>query len=731
MTVPATYAKRFALGVATLAAEATNPNASGGTAASAGSLWTRATPTGGAQLFQNVDGGATTWSIDNLVNLTIYNVKTYGATGDGITDDMVAINAAVTAAIAGGGGGIYFPPGTYRVTKPAANFGSIFLNNIKDLTFFGDGFASTISMIGSAAFGDWYMFRTVNGTSRIKWYNLGFASNITNKDPAEQNHFLNLSGSASFGAGGTSHCDVINCYFGGIWGAGVRNLGESTHEVTDIKVLYNDFNMTAARSAVEAQRFSNAISVCYNFITGPAGQQIDFEPTSGDGPVNWCIVGNQIDASSSTAGAAVTLSGSGNLSANNNRRLVFAFNSVTHGGSIGGVKGLFNCDVIGNICTIDSTDVSSGLAPFDQGQLTQNCSYVGNVGINQVTTNNRSGFRIAGSASLSAPARRCLIAENVITVMGTNCQSVTCPDLSESTFIGNIIQADVSLASGASGIAVVATSESVDHVSCVGNMLIAVNQSMAMAFNLSCSGFDYHNYAVQHNYSRNSVNIVTSSRNVSELYSDWHLICGNNGVACTGVPLNVVSNGTSAEGSAGPGAQIAVSQGASGPEAVVVAPVGSLATSTIGGDAKTIFYKESGSGVSGGNTGWIGQGPSEIIFGTQDAGTATAARFLAPSQGLATIATVAVEIALPVGGTLRNMRVQCVAGTGGANATYTIFKNGVATAVTTTLLNIATAGTGTGTNVVAAGDLISVRCTKSVGPVAGQTFVLVTFELTA
>jgi len=42
----------------------------------------------------------------------VFNVKTYGAAGDGATDDAVAIQAADTAASAVGGV-VYFPPGTY------------------------------------------------------------------------------------------------------------------------------------------------------------------------------------------------------------------------------------------------------------------------------------------------------------------------------------------------------------------------------------------------------------------------------------------------------------------------------------------------------------------------------------------------------------------------------------------------------------------------------------------
>ena len=45
----------------------------------------------------------------------VFNVKAYGATGDGTTDDTAAIVAATSAANGAGGGCVYFPQGTYAV----------------------------------------------------------------------------------------------------------------------------------------------------------------------------------------------------------------------------------------------------------------------------------------------------------------------------------------------------------------------------------------------------------------------------------------------------------------------------------------------------------------------------------------------------------------------------------------------------------------------------------------
>ena len=47
-----------------------------------------------------------------------FNVKAYGAVGDGVTDDTAAIQAAVDAAAAAGGGTVFFPRGTYIIASP-------------------------------------------------------------------------------------------------------------------------------------------------------------------------------------------------------------------------------------------------------------------------------------------------------------------------------------------------------------------------------------------------------------------------------------------------------------------------------------------------------------------------------------------------------------------------------------------------------------------------------------
>ncbi len=66
-----------------------------------------------------------------------YNVRSYGAMGNGTNDDAPAINAAIAAAAAAGGGVVYLPAGTYSI-------GSGIIINADNITLKGDGRGNTI-----------------------------------------------------------------------------------------------------------------------------------------------------------------------------------------------------------------------------------------------------------------------------------------------------------------------------------------------------------------------------------------------------------------------------------------------------------------------------------------------------------------------------------------------------------------------------------------------------------
>jgi len=73
---------------------------------------------GGAAVLNVGTISGTVASGDVIKSLGVYNVKdpVYGAVGNNSTNDQAAIQAAINAASAAGGGEVYLPPGTYAVT---------------------------------------------------------------------------------------------------------------------------------------------------------------------------------------------------------------------------------------------------------------------------------------------------------------------------------------------------------------------------------------------------------------------------------------------------------------------------------------------------------------------------------------------------------------------------------------------------------------------------------------
>ena len=65
------------------------------------------------------------------------NVRDFGATGDGTTDDLVAIKNAIENAITNNAAGIFFPSGTYRVSRDPGEKSSIHLDEVADFMVMG------------------------------------------------------------------------------------------------------------------------------------------------------------------------------------------------------------------------------------------------------------------------------------------------------------------------------------------------------------------------------------------------------------------------------------------------------------------------------------------------------------------------------------------------------------------------------------------------------------------
>ncbi len=114
--------------------------------------------------------------ISGFVPEAIFNVKYYGAKGDGTTDDSAAILAAVNAAASVSPlsvvrGAIYFPVGIYRVTQSAVLTQTNTGHGV-GMKYYGDGgLASIIRLDTSAAIADMYFY---NNGSTAREYGASF-----------------------------------------------------------------------------------------------------------------------------------------------------------------------------------------------------------------------------------------------------------------------------------------------------------------------------------------------------------------------------------------------------------------------------------------------------------------------------------------------------------------------------------------------------------------------------
>jgi hypothetical protein len=98
--------------------------------------------------------------------VAVFNVKDYGAIGNGIADDTAAIRAAIAASVTSGGGTIYFPNGTYIVSQQTDTACLIIPSNT---TLFGQSKESAIIKLaaGQPAFTRPILVGVVGGAALI------------------------------------------------------------------------------------------------------------------------------------------------------------------------------------------------------------------------------------------------------------------------------------------------------------------------------------------------------------------------------------------------------------------------------------------------------------------------------------------------------------------------------------------------------------------------------------
>lgn len=105
--------------------------------------------------------GAVARGLQAVIADLAFDVKNYGAVGNGIADDTSKIQAATTAAIAAGGGTVLFPPGTYLTS--AAITGTFNAGALASIRFLGTGGPNGSTILQSSPTANCFTFANTPG----------------------------------------------------------------------------------------------------------------------------------------------------------------------------------------------------------------------------------------------------------------------------------------------------------------------------------------------------------------------------------------------------------------------------------------------------------------------------------------------------------------------------------------------------------------------------------------
>ena len=234
-----------------------------------------------------------------------FNVKdaAYGAKGDGVTDDQPAIQAAIAACVAAGGGVVYLPPGTYMlgtyltITGPnvtiwapsgatlklrsgyvsgAQGQGHIFAHSQSHITLDGitfDGNNGVVPFDPANNFAVW-----VWDCSYVTIRNC--TATALNSGGSNANGAFNFVGLAHYGQAINNR--IYNCNGGGIFfqGADCVAIGNQLAVIDDVGIVFNSTN------CVRGVATGNTIDLI------PAQAAFGVE----NGASQFCITGNTIRA---------------------------------------------------------------------------------------------------------------------------------------------------------------------------------------------------------------------------------------------------------------------------------------------------------------------------------------------------------------------------------------------------------------------------------------------------
>lgn len=670
--------ERIHLGVAELLAGTPDPTLGVGVVALVGSLYLRST----GETYQKVSAGDTGWS-KFLASLAWHNVKDYGAAGDNITDDSAAIQAAIDACHSAGGGRVYFPIGKYFTSV------AISLNGKRAVQLQGAGPNSVI--------------RTSAGQSLV-----GDATTLECRVSE-----LKLEGAGAVFTG-SQNLGLFEVNVGNCTGPGIKLDGTFKFWVKDCTITASTYGVELTGAWTHGWVVNNLIFDCgasefrISGVAATGAKGLSFasnilkHSAAGANPLAVDIIGNP-------ASAIAQLSAVGNVLVGGGWNAQYFKHSVTRN----------------NIIT-------SGVYASSEATLT-----LTNMALSVASENIVSRALGAGAGVVLevTGATQSRVAKNLI-FQELAASDIALIDSSSQSSYGNNLLRNVH-ASGPSG---------VGYGVVVRGGATGTSDTLMEGNAISTAAGTYKALV---KLEANAAGNVSDTLLTGTLGSGAQYIAefAKTGAGTISGKLGFMANGANTTigdyletgvtlfpvigMNASPfGAQLI--SGTGSPEGVVTSRIGSLYLNRSGGAGTSMYVKESGTAA----VGWVPYlNTAPIYFGAANAGTVATALYLGP--GFLETAAQATELAIPItkDGFLRNLRVRhgATAGVGAAVNTFTIMVNGVASTLTCVTANTGTNSAGsdiTHTVAVVAGDVISLRLTKSVAVTSGQGPLTASLELT-
>jgi hypothetical protein len=706
-------ADQIRLKIVDLMAGVVDPSAGGGVSAQLASILS-AQISGAGKIYLKTASGNTSWT-QLAQSFNWYSVRDYGAIGNGIADDRPAIQAAQAACETAGGGVVYFPEGTYACSQDGTNGYSLLISATTSIQYVGAGGNSIIKQAGNAAGADWVLVKIAGAVDHVRFQDMRFdGSGLTN--PTTGCHLLQIGD----GTGAVTTVQVFGCHFTGMVagsGDGVFMQGEAAARTQRVWVADSTFD-GVGRYGVHITDSVNNVFVVDNFITNCV-RDIVLSSAVDEGNNVISILGNHITHTGTDKLAIQIVGSADNLVSH----LVLSNNVV-----IGGFVEISNVQwgtSIGNVVT--SGDFASGNAAWRYFGSVTDVTCLGNF-IDR-TSGASAGPCIAVEAAGLVSPLRVNVRTNLLLQEVAGAGFVAFTDADRCPMTGNTGRATNAGSSTAYAFEVIAATVDVDNILVAGNSAAAAAGSYAGGVHLFASGANIVNALVQGNIGTQVDYGLVLEKAGGENVTGKIMYAGNNFDSAVGdvdqigtaVVLIVGMNGGTF------GAQFLTGSGS--PAGVVTARPGSLYSDVTATGEPSVYYKESGTSTAG----WLGIGGTGMVLGGGTTTTVATAVFL--GSGFITLPT-ATELQIPVTrpATIRSLRVRIAgAGTGAANVTYTVRKNGVDTALTVTVANDAAAPTDasdlTHSFTVVAGDLISLGVTKDAPVAVGQTNIEASIEV--